>query len=238
MKYTTFVLLVGLICLTKCQAPKSNVQACLSKISADDGHVGKYSKASVVTPNQKTVKVVNGGRLLQAIVTDYDNDSLVNLIKAYFAMNSKTQAAIKDCKPSSAGALTRCELKHGKGACEVVAPGLANKKCSSGLKRKGHSLCAEECPEGWIDRGIDCYKPKGYKTLRYKTLKECQKNGTKCEKFNLLYFVPKCKENYTRAGADGCIPVCPEGWMDLGRKCLKAQWENLGNVYTWLPKDN
>lgn len=238
MKYTKFVLLVGLVCLAKCQAPVSNVKQCLSKIVADDGNVGQYAKAKVETPTQSTVKVVNGGRLLQSIVSNEDKDSLVNLIKAYFGMNSKTQTAIKDCKPSSDGALRRCELKHGKGACEIIAPGLANKKCPADLKRKGHSICTEECPEGWIDRGLDCYKPQGYKTLRYNTMKECEKAGSKCEKFNLLYYVPVCKDGYIRSGADGCIPGCPEGWLDLGRKCLRSRLVNVGDVYTWIPEDN
>lgn len=238
MKYTKFVLLVGLVSLARCQAPVSNVQSCLSNIIADDGNVGQYSKAEVKTPTQKDVHVVNGGRLLQSIVSNEDKDSLVNLIKAYFAMNSSTQNAIRDCKPSSAGALKRCELTHGKGACEIVAPGLANKKCSEGLTRKGHSICTEACPEGWIDRGLDCYKPKGYKTLRYETKKECEKNGTTCEKFHLLYYVPSCKSGYIRSGADGCIPGCPEGWMDLGRKCLRSRIENVGSVYAWMPEDN
>lgn len=241
MKYTRFVLLVGLFCLAKSQPriTPPDVKLCLTKIMPDDGFIAKYEKPDVSKPSQKTVQVTNKNRLLQAtVISDQHKDALVNLIKAYFGMNSSTQTAIKECKPSSAGALSRCELANGKGNCDIVAPGLAHKKCPSGLVRKGHSICTVKCPEGYTDRALDCYKPAGYKTPRYSSKTECEAAGSACEKFNLLYHVPICKSGFVRSGADACIPVCPEGWLDLGRKCLRTKVVNLGNVFVWNPEDN
>jgi len=230
-----FVLLIGIICLVRSQSLNS-VSVCLSKITADDGQVGKYSKAHVATPNQKSVKVLNGGRLLQMAQAGTITP-IARLIKNFFAMSKKTQQSIRDCNPNSKKALERCEQRHGTGSCEIVAPGLANKKCPAGLKRKGHSICTVSCPEGWIDRGLDCYKPKGYKTLRYKSKKECKKSNKKCQKFHLKYWVPRCKVGYFRHGSDACTPGCPEGWMDLGRKCMRSTVVNVGDVFTWVPSD-
>jgi len=208
---------------------------CLENIKADDLQVGSYSKAHVVSPNQKTVKT-NKGRLLQAVAQTPNRAT--NLLKSYFSLSQKSQQAVKDCNLSSKGALSRCELKYGTGSCEIVAPGLANKKCRNGLKRYGHSLCTLACPEGWIDRTMDCYKPKGYHTMRYKNQKECLKTHKDCQRFHLLYWVPKCKNGFTRNGSDKCTPVCLDGWMDLGRKCIKPTIENSGTVFVWELKDN
>lgn len=241
MKYIRFVLLVGLLSLAKCQKPlTTDVKLCLTNIVPDDGFVGKYEKPVVVsTPSQNKVQVANKNRLLQAPTTNNQHkDALANLIQAYFGLNSATQTAIKQCNPSSTGAFSRCELAHGSGNCEIVAPGLAHKKCPQGLTRKGHSICTVECPAGYTDRALDCYKPIGYKTPRYSTMSDCNAAGSACEKFNLLYYVPLCKPGFTRSAADACIPVCPEGWLDLGRKCLRTQVVNLGKVFVWNPSDN
>jgi hypothetical protein len=212
------VLLIGLVCLSS-YANTSKVAECLSKISADDGHVGKYAKAKVTVANKKNTKV-SSGRLLQSIV---ETSTATNLVKSYFALSQETQEAIKKCNPSSKGALSRCEGINGIGQCEVIAPGLANVKCQGGsnIVRLGHSICTDRCPTGFTDRGLDCYKPKGYKTQRYSSLEECKKTNSACERYSLQYYVPECKEFYSRQGPDGCIPVCPESWMDLGRKCLR-----------------
>jgi hypothetical protein len=231
-----FVLLIGMICLARSQS-LNTVSQCLTKITADDSQVGQYSKAHVATPTQGSVQVLSGGRLLQ-MAQAAASSPLSQLLKSYFAMNAKTQQAIKDCKPNGSNAMKKCEAKHGTGQCEQVAPGLANKKCPAGLERKGHSVCTVACPEGWIDRGLDCYKPKGYKTLRYKSRKECRKASKKCQKFHLMYWVPRCRDGFIRHGSDACVPGCPEGWMDLGRKCMRPTVVNVGEVFTWVPKDN
>jgi len=231
----TFLLATIMVSAIKTQQPAQQKLICLEKISADDRMVGTYSKAHVVSPNQKNVKV-NKGRLLQALAQAPNRAT--NLLKSFFALSKKSQQAVRDCNMNSKGAMTRCEQKHGTGQCEIVAPGLANKKCNSGLKRYGHSLCTLKCPEGWIDRTVDCYKPKGYKTLRYKNKKECKKTHKKCQRFHLKYWVPLCKEGFMRSGSDTCTPVCPEGWMDMGRKCIKSTIVNVGDVFAWNPMDN
>lgn len=228
------VLLIGLVCFAS-TASAANVAQCLSQISADDGHIGKYAKANVTVADKKNTKV-NGGRLLQLV----EDKTLTELIKSYFALNSQTQEAIKKCNPSSNGALKRCEATHGAGNCQIVAPGLANKKCKEGsdIVRLGHSICTTRCPKGFTDRGLDCYKPKGYKTQRYSSLEECKKTNKVCERFSLKYFVPVCQENFTREGSDGCIPRCPENWIDLGRKCLRPSLDIQSTVFAWKNSDN
>lgn len=193
MKLKLF-LLIGLICFAT-TVSTANVAECLSKISADDGHIGKYAKAKVTVADKKNTQV-SGGRLLQLV----EDKTLTALVKSYFALNSTTQEAIKKCNPSSTGALKRCESTHGAGNCQVVAPGLANKKCGDGsdIIRLGHSICATRCPKGFTDRGLDCYKPKGYKTQRYSSIEECIKTHKVCQRFSLQYYVPVCKENFTR----------------------------------------
>jgi len=155
-------------------------------------------------------------------------------------LSEGTQAAIKKCNISSKGALDRCQSVHGAGNCEVVAPGLANKKCQEGseIVRLGHSICTTRCPSGFTDRGLDCYKPKGYKTQRYTSFEECNKSNRFCEKYSLKYVVPVCKKNFTRQGSDGCIPVCPEAWTDLGRKCLRPSLDVQNRVFAWRNSDN
>lgn len=226
------VLLIGLICYTRTQSV--NVAQCLSKISADDNHVGKYAKADVKVATKANTKV-NSGRLLASVA---GTNTLTDLVKSFFALGEKSQTAIKDCKPNSSHALKRCEAAHGTGACEIVAPGLANKKCAAGLIRLGHSICTERCPEGFVDRGLDCYKPIGYKTQRYSSQKECNKTHTTCERYSLGYWVPVCKNLFVRQGSDGCIPTCPEGWMDLGRKCIRPTIDVAPQVFAWNPTDN
>jgi hypothetical protein len=226
------VLLIGLICFAS--TATANVAECLSKINADDGHVGKYAKAKVKVAEKWNTKV-NRGRLLQLV----EDKTLTDLVKSYYALSSETQEAIKKCNPSSAGALARCNSAT-NGNCEVVAPGLASPKCQEGsdIVRLGHSICTTRCPKGFADRGLDCYKPKGYKTLRYKSMEECNKTHKVCERFSLSYYVPVCRENFTRQGSDACIPTCPENWVDLGRKCLRPVSKIHTEVYAWKNSDN
>jgi len=69
------VLFLGLICFASI-ASTSKVTECLSKIDADDGNVGKYSKAKVNLADKKNTKV-EGGRLLQALA---ESNTLTSLI--------------------------------------------------------------------------------------------------------------------------------------------------------------
>jgi hypothetical protein len=231
------VLLIGLVCaVIHAQAPAPKVAECLSKISADDGHIGDYAKdkAEVTVANQGNTQVINNKRLLQTT----ENSTLTVLIDSYFALNAETQAAIKKCNPSNAGAMKRCESVHGAGNCESRGPGLVNKKCEGKLNSFGHSICTERCPSAFEDHGLYCYKKRGYKSKRYDTLEECKKTHKKCERFALSYYVPECKAFHTRQGPDGCIPTCPQHWEDLGRKCLKPTMKVQDTVFAWKNTDN
>jgi hypothetical protein len=231
------VLLIGLVCFAT-TASANNVAECLSKITIDDNNVGEYAKdkAEVTVANEKNT-ATQKGRLLQALA---ETNVFTNLITSYFALSEATRSAIMKCNPSTKGAISRCEAVHGAGNCEVKGPGLANKKCSAGLVNIGHSVCANSCPKGFVDRVMDCYKPDGYKTKRYDTLADCQKfnKGNECERYSLKYFVPLCNDFFTRQGPDGCIPRCPEGWTDIGRKCLRKNIDIQKTVFAWTPADN
>jgi hypothetical protein len=163
------VLLIGFFCFAT-TVTANNVSECLSKIVIDDGNVGEYAQAEVKLANQANTQVHNG-RKLQSIA---ETNVLTNLITSFYALTDSTRAAINRCNPSSKGAINRCETVHGAGNCESRGPGLANKKCAnSRLVSFGHSICANKCPARFLDRGMDCYKPEGYKTQRYESIAEC-----------------------------------------------------------------
>ena len=72
------VFVIGLIACVSAQAPQQTVAQCLSKISADDGHVGKYAKADVKVATQANTQV-KSGRLLAAVA---ETNTLTDLVKA------------------------------------------------------------------------------------------------------------------------------------------------------------
>ena len=232
------VLLIGLIGFATTASASNDVAKCLSMIDADDGHVGKYAnaKAKVTMANKKNTKVEKKGRLLQSIA---ETSTLTALIKSYYSLSEETQAAIKKCNVPSGGAMSRCQQKFGANGCESRGPGLAAPKCKEGsdVIRHGHSICTTSCPVPFTDRGLDCYKPRGYKTKRYSSMKECNKTHKTCERYSLKYYVPVCQKYFTRQGPDGCIPTCPENWVDLGRKCLRPYLE-VKEVFAWKQGDN
>ena len=233
------VLLLALIAssFVNTKLTSNTVIECLQKINVDDGFVGKYVKTDVTSPTAADVKVqTRKGRMLNSVVRNTPQ-TIESLLTAFYALTSANQAAIKKCSVSSTGAKARCEQAHGSGSCDVVAPGLANKRCPAGLKRYGTSICADKCPEGWTDRVVDCYKPDGYKTARYETKEECVKAAKNCEKFNLLYWVPRCRAGFSRVGPDACVAICEAGWEDHDRTCLKPQVVNVGKVFVWSPSD-
>jgi len=49
-------------------------------------------------------------------------------------------------------------------------------------------------------------------------------------------FVQECAKDYKRVGARTCVAICPLGWPDMGRKCLK-QGEMVFFPFVWQPGD-
>ena len=233
------VLLIGLICLSNQVFTTTTVAQCLGAIEADDGHVGLYAEAPKKV-DLKENKQVTSSRRLQALSDLAEDESpLTALVKSYFALSETNQEAITACNLSSK-AQDRCESVHGAGNCELKGPGLYNKKCAAGLIKLGHSICATRCPEGFSDRGLDCYKPDGYKVSSYQTLTECKAavgEEGECERYSIERYVPVCKPNFIRHGFDGCIPVCPDGWVDMGRKCLRPELDIQNKVFAWKESD-
>lgn len=86
--------------------------------------------------------------------------------------------------------------------------------------------------------GFHCKKPKFKIVHTYKSLKECEDNHEQgCVQFGVRFIVPSCGEYYQRVGATMCVPVCPLGWKDEGRRCLKPGTFHNGNPYTWTYGD-
>lgn len=73
----------------------------------------------------------------------------------------------------------------------------------------------------------------------YKSIKECTSKGEQgCVPFGFRFAVPSCGEYYERVGATMCVPVCPLGWKDEGKRCQKPGTFHNGPPFTWSYGDN
>lgn len=110
-----------------------------------------------------------------------------------------------------------------------------SRKCPQDYKRYGCCKCMKTCksvnmqprnPDGSVktdsyDRNLYCTKPESYKSEKFTDANKCnQERG--CEVYADQFYVEKCRESFTRVGADLCMAVCPHGWPDLGEQCLKV----------------
>lgn len=68
----------------------------------------------------------------------------------------------------------------------------------------------------------------GLDLTQYEILEE----GTK----GAYVFVQECSKDFKRVGNRQCVAVCPLGWNDMGRKCLK-QGELIYFPFVWQPGD-
>lgn len=223
MKFVSLTLLV-LLCLSL--AAKAQVPANQTQSKAD----------CVLGISLSTSKV---GRGLQMLNTNSNADkAIAALSKIHGFLATEAKDRIKTCGISLEGALKRCEAAHGSGNCETETM-YAQKKCPSGLKRIGCCTCATACPEGFDEKALFCMKPAAAKSPQYNSQSDCE-NLTKkgCERWVLDFWVPKCNSGFTRVGADQCIALCPEGWNDAGRHCMKPTTVQLGAPFTWEARDN
>lgn len=108
------------------------------------------------------------------------------------------------------------------------------KRCPKGYKRHGCCTCVLNCPDKFRDSGFHCKKPKFKIMNTYKSIKECSDNAEQgCVPFGFRFAVPSCGEYYERVGATMCVPVCPLGWKDEGKRCQKPGTFHNGPPFTW-----
>lgn len=184
------------------------------------------------TKTQKT-----GRTLSSTSNSDVVKKAVTNLLKLYPSMNAADRAKIDKCKLNMEPALKRCKAAHQKD-CEAFGP-LVNRKCTNPKTKLVDALyCSVECPKGYTDGMMLCWKPNSSKSDHFDTEAQC-KTATKttCEQWVLSFWVPKCGEGFRRVGADQCVPICPPGWLDQARFCLKPQYEARSSPMTWLPED-
>jgi len=112
------------------------------------------------------------------------------------------------------------------------------KRCPKGYERHGCCTCAIKCPSPYIENGFHCHKPQ-FKILKtYESTKECNSdNQINCVRFGTRFVVGDCGENYERVGATMCVPKCPLGWKDEGKRCFKPGTFHNGPPFTWAYGD-
>jgi len=108
------------------------------------------------------------------------------------------------------------------------------RKCPSDYKIYGCCKCVKTCKSvhmhprekdgtlmaDSVDHNLYCQKPPSYKSEKFTEASRCV--NIKCEVYADQFYVSKCKEGFTRVGADLCMAICPHGWPDLGEQCLKV----------------
>lgn len=112
------------------------------------------------------------------------------------------------------------------------------KRCPKGYDRHGCCTCAIKCPAPYIENGFHCYKP-AFKVMKtYESIMQCNKdNQINCVRFGSRFVVGDCGENYERVGATMCVPKCPLGWKDEGKRCFKPGTFHNGPPFTWAYGD-
>ena len=110
-----------------------------------------------------------------------------------------------------------------------------SRKCPPTYKRYGCCKCMKTCDSVHmhprnadgslksesLDRNLYCNKPESYKSEKFTDASKCTSERG-CEVYADQFYVEKCREGFTRVGADLCMAVCPHGWPDLGEQCLKV----------------
>ena len=176
---------------------------------------------------------ITQGRGISARGT-YDMKTLLNF---FDNMPTEVKEQITACKLNLAPAKARCESSYGAGNCEQITPAAFQTKCDSLFKRVGCCHCAMECPEGYKEDDYHCIKPSQKSTKQYQSLKECSAVHANCEQRGKV-FTEACGIQFRRIGADKCLPVCPFGWHDEGKRCRKPANYRMAQPFFWEQGDN
>jgi len=165
-------------------------------------------------------------------------------------------AAMARCRSAYSG--MECEqVEYGEGdfnKAPFVSP-----KCPPGYQRYGCCTCLRKCNYGesiyadkemhedptmkspWTNTNY-CLKKETINSVVKKGA-EKQMVGVDLTQFEILeetpggyVFVQQCPTDFKRVGARQCFALCPLGWPDMGRKCLK-RGELIYFPFVWQPGD-
>lgn len=168
---------------------------------------------------------VRGSYDVKTVLTLYDN------------MPSSIQEKVKSCGLNLSPALSRCETSYGVGNCEKISPAAYQTKCDKYFKRVGCCHCAMECPAGYKEDDYHCIKPETKVVSVFKTEEECKKVNKNCTQRGEQW-TEDCGFGFKRIGVSGCIPVCPFGWHDEGKRCRKPADYRMAQPFLWQRGDN
>jgi hypothetical protein len=159
------------------------------------------------------------------------------LLTYYSNLPSSVQEKITKCGLSLTPAKARCEGAYGEGNCEQITPAAFQTKCDKLFKRVGCCHCAMECPEGYKEDDYHCIKPEQKTTKTYSSNKECTAAHKACEQRGSK-FTEVCGVQFKRVGVSACLPVCPNGWHDEGKRCRKPADYRMAQPFLWQQGDN
>lgn len=206
-----FILAI-LIASTYAQAPTTTKFQCLRDI------------LNLGPSTSKKGIAVRGSYEIKTILTLFDN------------MPSSVKSKIKTCGLNLKPALARCEASYGKGACSQLSPAAFQTKCDKYFKRVGCCHCAMECPAGYKEDDYHCIKP-GMKVVKtYKDESKCRKAHKKCEQRG-EFWTEECGFGFKRIGVEKCMPICPFGWHDEGKRCRKPADYRMAQPFLWQKGD-
>lgn len=162
----------------------------------------------------------------------------VKTLLTYFDnLPSAVQMKVKKCGLNLTPAKERCEGVYGKDNCEQMSPAAFQTKCDKYFKRVGCCHCAMECPDGYTEDDYHCIKPEQKTTKVYNSKKDCASSSKNCEQRGSK-FTPACGIQFKRVGVNNCLPVCPEGWHDEGKRCRKPADYRMAQPFLWQQGDN
>jgi hypothetical protein len=94
-----------------------------------------------------------------------------------------------------------------------------------------------ECPVGYTEDDYHCIKPEQKQTRTFNSLKECADAKMTCEQRGSK-FTEVCGIQFKRIGVNDCLPVCPSGWHDEGKRCRKPADYRMAQPFLWQQGDN
>jgi hypothetical protein len=131
--------------------------------------------------------------------------------------------------------------------------------CPEGYQRYGCCKCLRTCNytesvEADVEAGEDADNTRPWTATNYCLKKasfhsdvkkgpEKQTVGINLSQYEVVeetpggyVFVQECSKDFKRLGNRECVAICPLGWPDMGRKCLK-QGELIYFPFVWQPGD-
>merc|ERR1712086_713396 len=166
------------------------------------------------------------------------------------------EPAIARCRSAYPG-MECAHVVYGEG--EFNRAPFVSPVCPEGFQRFGCCTCLRKCNyvlsvESDVTMGEDpenvapwtmtnyCLKKPAYNSI-VKRGQDKQEVGIKDTLYEIVeevpggfVFVQECSKDFKRVGTRQCVAVCPLGWPDMGRKCLK-QGQLIFFPFVWQPGD-